>query len=262
MVTREAIINELRNKGLEVTPVDCVKNGVEMQGITFGTGNVRPTIYVNQFYNTELDLEEVVEKILHQYNQTKNINIDINVDALQDWEYVKDKLILCLQRKGIEDIVKRDYLDLEEYVRVIIGSGTFKVRPEYLVKFGITKDELFDAAWECTRSIVVVENMSQILGIKFTENPMIVASTEIKNHGAIAMRATEKLAEIADRYEKDLAILPSSVHECILLPVDENTDFSFFNAMVREVNATQVAPDEVLSNHAYKFNRNERTITF
>ena len=48
----------------------------------------------------------------------------------------------------------------------------------------------------------------------------------------------------------------------ILIPVREYTDFTQLNAMVQEVNATQVAPEEVLSNHTYRFNRNEKSITY
>ena len=93
-------------------------------------------------------------------------------------------------------------------------------------------------------------------------NPMIVASNEGKVHGAIAMKASEKLAEVAERYQSDLAILPSSIHEILLIPVKEDMNFRELGTMVREINATQVSPEEVLSNHAYRYSRDEKSITY
>ena len=92
------------------------------------------------------------------------------------------------------------------------------------------------------------------------DSVMIVATNKEKSFGAIAMKAKDKLAEVADRYETDLAILPSSIHEILLIPVKENMDFFELEAMVREVNATQVAPEEQLSNHVYRFYRDTREI--
>ena len=143
----------------------------------------------------------------------------------------------------------------------------------HLEKYRVTEEELFEAAWDCTAPSIVVEDMAEIMakmmGISVEEiiamqgdNPMIVATNQVKMHGAIAIKAGDKLAEVADRYKTDLAILPSSIHEILLIPVREDTKFTELNAMVQEVNATQVAPEEVLSNHAYRFNRDERSITF
>lgn len=84
----------------------------------------------------------------------------IDTKKLMDWDYVKTRLQLCIQRKGNENIVKRDFLDFEEYVRVDVGGGTFKVKPEHLVKYGITESVLFHAAWDCTAHTIHVEDMA------------------------------------------------------------------------------------------------------
>jgi hypothetical protein len=111
--------------------------------------------------------------------------------------------------------------------------------------------------------------MAEMMGITMEEameiqkeNPMIVASNQAKMHGAIAMKAGDKIAEIAERYGTDLAILPSSIHEILLLPVKENMDFRELDAMVQSVNANEVAPEEILGNHAYRYNRDEHSITY
>ena len=278
MITREMIIDALKENNIDAKPVDVTKHGVPFKGISLGSGPVCPTIYTERFeeYNEE-DLEDAVDEILYQYNKAKETMPIMDPKQLTDWNFIKDRLQLCIQPKGIEDIVKQDFLDLEEYVRVVVMTegesiGTFKVNPEHLNHFGITETELFEAAWENTVPRIQIQDMVQVvaeMGMSIEEameiqkeNPMIVASNEQKMYGAIAMKAGDKIAEVADRYQSDLAILPSSIHEILLIPVKENMNFIELDAMVQNVNETQVAPEEILSNHAYRYNRDEHSITY
>ena len=274
---KEKIIEKLQERGYNAEITNVVKNGVTMCGLTFRTteSNIAPTIYIDSYLDcTDGELSGVVDKIIETYKKAVEDTPDVDIDKLMNWEWAKDNLQLCIQRKGNEDIVKRDFLNLEEYVRVRVSEdGTFKVTPRHLNEYGITEETLFKTAWECTLPTIEIEDMAavmaELMGVSIEETKemmgdkaMIVATNKSKLHGAIAMKATEKLVEIADRYEKDLAILPSSIHEILLIPVDENTNFETLNRMVQEVNATQVTPEEVLSNHAYRLNREERSITF
>ena len=274
---KEKIIAKLQERGYNAEITNVVKNGVTMCGLTFRTteSNIAPTIYIDSYLDcTDGDLSGVVDKIIVSYKESlKNVPV-IDTDKLMDWDWAKDNLQLCIQRKGNEDILKEDFLDLEIYIRVKVSSdGSFKVKDTHLEKYGVTKETMFETAWKCTEPTIKIEDMAQVMAelmgcsVNETkemmgESAMIVATNESKVHGAIAMKATEKLVEIADRYEKDLAILPSSIHEILLIPIDENTNFETLNRMVQEVNATQVTPEEVLGNHAYRLNREERSITF
>jgi hypothetical protein len=64
----------------------------------------------------------------------------------------------------------------------------------------------------------------------------------------------DALKEAAELYGGDFMILPSSIHEILLLPVrDEKEEIEELAATVREVNDTKVAPDEILSFHVYRY---------
>ena len=144
-------------------------------------------------YEDYLEIQKLwLNKEVVRYNKAKEETPVIDLEKIMNWDYVKVHLQLCIQRKGNEDIVKRDFLDLEEYVRVDVGEGTFKVRPEHLEKFGVTESVLFHAAWDCTAPTIVVEDMAQVmaemLGVSVEEiiamqgdNPMIVATTKEKH---------------------------------------------------------------------------------
>ena len=58
----------------------------------------------------------------------------------------------------------------------------------------------------------------------------------------------------------DYFILPSSIHEVLLLRDDGNMDYRALEAMVREINATQVAPEERLSDQVYHYDVAERVL--
>ena len=72
------------------------------------------------------------------------------------------------------------------------------------------------------------------------------------------------LAQIADSFEKDLLILPSSIHEVLIIPVDHisKSTLDHYATFIREVNETQLADDEILSDHAYYFQRATQMITY
>ena len=63
------------------------------------------------------------------------------------------------------------------------------------------------------------------------------------------------LRALADDLGENFYILPSSVHEILLLPDSGAEDARYLREMIREVNATQVEPEEVLSDNLYYFDR-------
>ena len=93
------IIMELNNRGYKAESTTVVKNGIEKVGIIIGEGTIRPTIYPDLNYT----VDECVSEIINTYENTKKI--DINTDKIVKWDYAKNNLQLCLQRKTNEDII-------------------------------------------------------------------------------------------------------------------------------------------------------------
>lgn len=273
-MTREFIINELNNRGIKAKETEVVKNGVILEGIMLGDGSVKPTIYAEWYKEKD---ESEIDSVINTVKEILEETPQFNTEDFTNWDWAKTRLRLCIQKKGNEPICKRDFLDLEQYVRVMIDeeqSAGFKVRPEMLEKYGISEDVLFHAAIDCTRPLIEIQDMASIVAemmrisvdeaIKMQGGnpPMIVVTNKTKTNGSSTICFTDVLKEIADRYESDLAILPSSIHECILYLVDDTTDFEWLNRMVTEVNETEVDLQEVLSDHAYKFIRAENRIVY
>ena len=88
---------------------------------------------------------------------------------------------------------------------------------------------------------------------------MIVISNKQRINGASAIFYEDVLSTVAEKFGTDLYILPSSVHECIAVPYDEERLEDFLQ-MVTEINATQLKIDEVLSDNVYYFNAETKTL--
>ena len=69
------------------------------------------------------------------------------------------------------------------------------------------------------------------------------------------MRDEEVMSLIAEKLGSDLIVIPSSIHETIILKETENMSVRELNAMVKAVNAEAVDPQERLGNFVYRFDR-------
>jgi regulator of protease activity HflC (stomatin/prohibitin superfamily) len=86
------------------------------------------------------------------------------------------------------------------------------------------------------------------------ENPsMYVLSNADKLNGAAALLDAKTMEDISEKLGGDFVVLPSSIHETIVLPLNEDMDRHTLEAMVQDVNAGQVAPEERLSDHVYMY---------
>ena len=82
----------------------------------------------------------------------------------------------------------------------------------------------------------------------------IIVTNEAKTYGAATLLYDDMMKTIASVMEQDFYILPSSIHETIIVPM-ENGDTQNLLDMVYHINRTAVANDEVLSDNIYVYHR-------
>lgn len=88
------------------------------------------------------------------------------------------------------------------------------------------------------------------------ETGVFVLTNKKKFNGSTVLLYNGFLKYVSNRLNSNLLILPSSIHEVIVLKLETGEDINFFRNLVAEINATEVAPEEVLSNNVYIYNRN------
>lgn len=268
--------------GVEVEIKESIKtNGVVREGICIKEPGQRvaPVMYVDNILedmaNGNIDSEEAAERLEDYYHSIKN-DIPYGVNEKLTRDYILDNVreILVNAEKNKADKKDRpikDFLDLfVEYEIEFGGCGTTRVLNSMLDAFGITEEELKARAHlnsiGCWKLTSMRETISQIYMencgmpreiaeamITMQDDNMYVLSNESKFHGAAALFHIEMLLQVPGN--DDLFILPSSIHEVLVVPDNGEMTVADLRSMVYEVNCAEVAPEEVLSHSVYKFNR-------
>lgn len=91
--------------------------------------------------------------------------------------------------------------------------------------------------------------------------PLYVLSNARRMDGAVGMFCKDALAEMARQVGADLYILPSSVHEVILMPRTEDVDLDYLQGVVNRVNEEYVEEEDVLSGHIYLYDAKKGRIS-
>ena len=105
-----------------------------------------------------------------------------------------------------------------------------------------------------------INNITDLIGdfivdAEDTGQTLFVVTNEKKMNGAACIIYEGVLEKVGEMLGRDYYVLPSSIHETILLPAKDNTELDSLTQLVRTVNATQVKAEEVLSDHAYFYSR-------
>lgn len=267
-------------------------NGTELDGITImeKDKNIAPTIYINSFYDRYregVSLKAVVSEIIRIYNQNKN-SININADYFENYENVRKTIVYKLvnyqkNKKLLEDVPYKRVLDLAVVFYCLIEqrkgvSATALIHNEHLRIWNVTEDEIYNDALKNTPvllagSIVPMSKiLSEIAGTAPVDNDekvceytgediLYVLTNSSRVNGAACILYDNLLKKFANDVHSDLYILPSSVHEVIIVPKKNAFDKSELADMVREVNEQGVSQDEILSDNVYEYNRKNGFIT-
>ena len=157
---------------------------------------------------------------------------------------------------------------------------TAAVTDNLLEMYGISKEELHDIALHnLAESKIEFKTMRDVLinmmfpdGISENdpmsfmippeeEHPsMYVLSNGDTLNGAAALLDAKTMEDISQRLGGDFIVLPSSIHEVIVLPADVEMDRRDLEAMVQDVNAGEVAPEDRLSDHVYMYDSREKEL--
>ena len=86
-------------------------------------------------------------------------------------------------------------------------------------------------------------------------NPLYVLTNSFGRYGATSVLFPGILKELSEKLGDDLALIPSSVHEFLIIRKKDAFPDKELNEMIRSVNETDVLPEERLSDHAYYYSR-------
>ena len=269
---------------------DIIKNNdTHLDGLTIlsENSNISPTIYLNYYYDQYQNgksLSCIQEDIMLSYQ--KNVpakNIDISF--FTEFTKLKDRIIFKLinyerNKELLSKVPHIRYLDLAIVFNCFVesltnGYATILIHHHHLSYWNISCEELYSLAKHNTPKLLPyhLQNMSDVLDELFATEPvdwlcddfspipMYVLTNTRKLHGSGCILYEDLLAHISFEINSDFYIIPSSIHEVLLIPTKNAASYDELSSMVCEINSTQVSREEILSDHVYFYSGHTGKIT-
>ncbi len=244
-------------------------------------------------------LEDFLE-IYEEQDAAKMLNFEFYRDYEQVKKRLAVKLVNKKKNKRmLSEMPHRDFLDMAVVFYCLMeaaatGTAAILVKNEHMEKWGVSEQQLYEDALKNSEVMLPggVRTMEELLSRMVLEDdipvweqrereaedfpmldgfmekkgktphiPMLILTNERRYLGASCILYRGLLKQIADRLGKNFYILPSSVHEMILLPENYVHNADRLIRMVAEVNRTQVEPEEVLSDAVYYYDRKAEKIS-
>lgn len=266
----------------EIELIECRKNnGIVKTGLTLNQGNgAVPVLYLDDFYNAfqkNGDFGAVICRIANIYTEMIKDNISgRNVANVlkENLPGVTPRVINAERNKSLlEECPHRRLFDLAAVYQINFDTDkSCVIKNDALEFLGVNEEWLYEKAVENAernvKTLTVLDIAKRSFGASFSadveedffKDNMLFLTNPREVYGASAMVCTEALSAAADRLGDDLYILPSSVHELVVVPATGNSP-SELEEMVAMVNATDVAPEEYLSGNIYYFNSISRKLS-
>ena len=293
---RENILQEIRARAdgaFQVKKHDVIKNNnVKQAGIAVVVKeetNIGPCVYLDEFYreyeSDGMKFDEIVDEVYRLILKYGEDMPDVDLSGFRNWETVHGdiypKLVNAKQNKELlEKIPHRNFLDLAVVYYAVARNharediGTVLIYNGHMEIWGQEEENLYQTAMRNMRAdgetdLITLETIiKRIAGITFPkkdgnashDTDMYILTNRHRRFGAAEILDKKTLRMIADQLGDRFIVLPSSVHETIVLPPKEEAEYGRLADMVREVNDTEVDVEERLSYHVYVYSRDEEML--
>ena len=271
---------EYRNYEMDVHTV--YRTNEILDGISFRRSGqvIAPTVYVQDMYRDYRscnDLDDVMQRTAELYvEKTKSADMDISLFDQVPTDRIYMTLINAADNAELlADSPHRKFQDLAITYRILVsrndaGMMSTRINSGLAARYNLTEPDLYAIAYENTERLFpsVVCPMNDILrelmpDEVLEDNNLYVVTNNQQISGATAVLYEENLQQIADTYGCDLYVIPSSIHEMLVLP-ETDTSAEFVDQLaeiVCEVNKTAVKESDRLSNQVYKYDNKARELS-
>ena len=291
---KEHLPDEYRDIECKVTQQQK-NNGLIQTGIIFNMPGreLAPIIYMEPFYDQVRSgepLDKIMDDIVQVYEKTlgvqeipKEIN-PANYDSIK--EYLSLQIINTkANQKMLSLIPHKQMEDLSVICRIELpalggdGIGSIKVTHEMMQLWDIRPQDVYEKALENSmqkkppylmsmdQAVMEVmgapfqaENLLEKEGADIPEPGMYVLSNMERFNGATVLAYPGLQEKLQTLFPQGYYLLPSSIHEMIIVPKEENISPKELGEMVREINKAEVAREEVLSDRIYEFDKEKQQL--
>ena len=265
-------------------------NSVELDGICLHRAGdtLSPTVYLNHFYEEYLE-GRPLHSILSEIAATLSSEVpelEVNTSLYDNYDAIRHQIIFRLvnYERNEELLTSCPYLpfcDLAITFRWLVHSDSSGIASALITNkemelWNITLEELYQTASLNTRrlfpaSIQPIQQLlseyldkdadiQELLDQTPDELQLFILSNEPRINGSTSMIYDGILADFAKKIKKDLYILPSSIHEVLLMPATKEIEEQALLNLVRDANRTVVGLPDILSDSIYRFDSKHNRI--
>lgn len=287
-------IEKFMGEKYSVTLNKVVKNnGLELMGLVIMEDGktAAPTIYLDDFFEEYMagtSLGDIIEKVVEIYEENSD-KLEIDFSFFMDYGKMKDRIMYKLlnyeaNEKMLLDIPHKKYMDLAVVFYVMIehdtiGSGSVLIHNNHAEIWQVNEEDLYETAVSNTPKFLKyrfssMENIVEEIFCEgeaedflengeFSEHDMYVLTNNRKMFGAACLLYDGLLRKISNKLKSNLYIIPSSIHELIIIPQKAFPhDKEDLIEMVRTINANEVDTVDVLSDNVYEYCRATESMTY
>lgn len=213
---------------------------------------------------------------------------EVNMSKLTNYDKAKEFLFIrvCNSKENEDFLKKVPHVDIEDmavtyHIKVSgdeRGVASTPVTNGMMKMYGITHEQLMNDALESSPKVNPPEivNMDELMESIYREQfammgyneeqiavmlkdmprseiPMIVVTNTDRTNGAAVMFYPDVMEQLGDKLSGNFFVLPSSLHETIVVPDNGNMEYKELLAMVTEINATQVDIQDKLTDQVYHY---------
>lgn len=286
----EIVAEELRRElkeGYNITIEQVRKNNGHIEtglSVRKEGSNIAPVIYLKELkecFEEGKSMEWVTEQLL-PIVQEKSMEKKIDMSSFREFETARERIVYKLvnTKKNEEDLKNRPYVEFFDLAVVFyylveeetLENGMIQITNEHKRLWDVDTSMLLEAADQNSRLLLgtKVMDLKRLLEAEYgmpkeVLDPMESGGMKIlsnrKGHlGASSILYPGLLKSVAKMEGCSLYLLPSSIHEFILLPDRDNQDVSELEETVSQVNKENVSEEEFLSNNVYYYDCNEDEI--
>ena len=262
-------------------------NGIKHTGLIICPKEeaLSPVIYLEPFYEIYVDddgessFDNAVTEIIDCY-LSGNCHMDeINPGAIADFEQMNEKIMFKLingeeNKELLQDIPHMPYFDLAVVFYLLLriderNQVSALIHNEHMEAWRTDVEELYRLASINTPKTLpaTLRNMSEVMkeilglleGLGLDESdetmPLYVLANQTGLNGAIAVLYPDILKRFSEEKQADLILLPSSLHEMLIVLDDEEMEYEHLQQMVESINEAEVPRADRLSNNIYRFSQ-------
>lgn len=261
---------------------DTKRHGIVIKRIE---GKIAPTVYIDHLYDDYSNKKSTLEEIALQIQAVVR-GFDEYEDKYRsfsaEFDDCRSKIVYRLvsskkNRAFLSGIPHLPFLNLAIIFSIVHqlseeGLESVCITNELQKKWNISTRDLYLLAAENTPKLLPanIDTMAHALDsfrgdlykkLDESDKPIphiYIVSNDYGINGAAVLLYENLVQKIAEKEQRNLYIVPSSIHEILIIPENDSNSLSHLSEMINEVNHNHVREDEILSDRAYYYDREEK----